>query len=362
MVFIGGPRQAGKTRVAKNLLETHFSNNGLYLNWDNPTHRKLILSQSWQAHQKLIVLDELHKYRRWKNWLKGTFDVQRQLHNFLVTGSARLDVYRRGGDSMLGRYHYWRLHPFTLDEYPGELTPQAAFERLMRIGGFPEPFVRGEDRFAKRWRRDRIDRIITEDIRDLEQVRDLTLIGLFADALRTRVGHTIALSNIAGDLEISPKTAKSWLEILERLYVGFAIYPYAPKKESRLLSKQPKFYFFDNADAEVDDGSRFENLVACHLLKRLHFLQDSEGERCELRFIRDKEKREVDFVLLRDRKVDELIEVKFSDSSVSASLLHYAHVFKPRRAIQIVAHLDRSFNHAGVEVMSVFDYFAKKIW
>ena len=240
--------------------------------------------------------------------------------------------------------------------------PQPAFERLMSIGGFPEPFIRGDARFAKRWRRDRLDRIITEDIRDLEHVRDLTLIGLFADALRTRVGHTIALSNIAGDLEISPKTAKIWLELLERLYVGFAIYPYAPKKESRLLCKQPKFYFFDNADAEVDDGDRFENLVACHFLKRLHFLQDSEGERCELRYIRDKEKREVDFVIIRDHKVEELIEVKFSDCSVSTSLLHYAQVFKPRRAIRIVANLDRSFARCGVEVMSVLDYFAIKIW
>lgn len=362
MIFIGGPRQSGKTTLAKHVLSSRFQGLGIYLNWDNPSHRKAILKQAWAPEHELIILDEIHKYRRWKNWLKGTYDVQGDLHRFLITGSARLDVYRRGGDSMLGRYHYWRLHPFTLDEYPGDLSPQEAFDRLMSVGGFPEPFVRGEERFAKRWRRDRIDRIIGEDIRDLENVRDLTLLGLFADALRTRVGTTIAVANIANDLEISPKTAKSWLELLERLYVGFAIYPYTNKKFSRLLSKQPKFYFFDNADAEVGDGGRFENLVACHLLKRLHFLQDSEGERCELRFIRDKEKKEIDFVVLRERKVDELIEVKFSDPEVSKTLVDFAKILKPRRTVQIVAKLGKSFTKSGVEVVSVLDYFAEKIW
>ena len=362
MVFVGGPRQCGKTTLAKQVLNIDFQGQGIYLNWDNPPHRKAILQQAWKHGDKLIVLDEVHKYKRWKNWLKGTFDVLGDLHNFLVTGSARLDVYRRGGDSMLGRYHYWRLHPFTLDEYPGDHTPREVFDRLMRVGGFPEPFIRGDDRFAKRWRRDRIDRIINEDIRDLENIRDLTLLGMFADALRSRVGATIAVANIARDLEISPKTAKNWLELLERLYVGFAIYPYAPKKHSRLLSKQPKFYFFDNADAEVEYGDKFENLVACHLLKRIHFLQDSEGDRYELRFLRDKEKREIDFVILRDRKVDELIEVKLSDTAVSSALIDFAKLLKPRRIVQIVANLEKSYTKSGVEVVSVLDYFSKKIW
>jgi predicted AAA+ superfamily ATPase len=348
--------------LGRHLLSATFQGSGIYLNWGNPAHRKSILKQSWHDAEKLIVLDEIHKYKRWKSWLKGIYDVQGDEHSFLITGSARLDVYRRGGDSMLGRYHYWRLHPFTLDEYPGDLKPEEAFDRLFRFGGFPEPFIRAEARFAKRWRRDRIDRIINEDIRDVENVRDLSLMGLFADALRTRVGSTIAVANIAADLEISPKTSKKWLELLERLYVGFAVYPYAPKNLARLLSKQPKFYFFDNADVDGTDGARFENLVACHLLKRLHFQEDSEGDRCELRYIRDKEKREIDFVILRNRKVDELIEVKLSDSDVSKTLQDFAAVLKPRRTIQLVAKLEKSYKSGGVEVLSVFDYFADKLW
>jgi predicted AAA+ superfamily ATPase len=146
------------------------------------------------------------------------------------------------------------------------------------------------------------------------------------------------------------------------MYLGFPIYPYAPKNIARALSKQPKFYFFDNADVDSDIGARFENLVACNLLKRLQFLSDSEGERNELRYIRDKDKREVDFVIIRAGKIDELIEVKYADTQISDSLRHYTKILQPRTAIQIVAKLDRSYSKDGIRNMSVFDYFSKKIW
>jgi len=161
MVFVGGPRQVGKTTLAKAVLSAAFPA-GRYLNWDFDEDRQDILQKRWSADNTLLVFDELHKFPRWKRWIKGIYDVSHETHSFLVTGSARLDVYRRGGDSLMGRYHYWRLHPFTLDEIPKGISPKEAFHRLMTVGGFPEPFLDGDERSARRWRRERFDRVIRE--------------------------------------------------------------------------------------------------------------------------------------------------------------------------------------------------------
>ncbi|MBW2031732.1 MAG: ATP-binding protein [Deltaproteobacteria bacterium] len=358
MVFIGGPRQVGKTTLAKAILDNYFPESGRYFNWDFDEDRQDILRKRWSDDDRLLVFDELHKYPRWKGWIKGLFDVFHDSHSFLVTGSARLDVYRRGGDSLLGRYHYWRLHPFTLDEYPDGMSPREALSRLMTVGGFPEPFLDGSERFARRWRRERFDRVLREDIRDLEPVRNIQLLGLFLDLLRDRAGRLITLSNIAGDLQVSPKTAKSWLEILERMYLVFQVRPYT-KSIPRAIHKPPKVYFFDNADVLGDQGQRFENLVASSLLKRLHFLEDRDGYRYELKFIRDKEGREVDFAIVRENMLEELIEAKYSDENISRPLKYYATRLKPRKATQIVATLKRPYDDNGIRVTDPISYFAK---
>ena len=176
MVFIGGPRQSGKTTLAKKILETFpysRKRTGIYYNWDFDEDRRSILKYHWGNEHELIVFDELHKYLRWKNWIKGLYDKYKDQHRFLVTGSARLDVYKKGGDSLLGRYHYWRLHPFSLAEIPAEMTPREAFKRLMTVGGFPEPFLDNNEREARRWRRERLERVIKDDIRDLETIKNI---------------------------------------------------------------------------------------------------------------------------------------------------------------------------------------------
>ena len=205
-----------------------------------------------------------------------------------MTGSARLDVYRKRGDSLVGRYHYWRLHPFTFDEVPSEINPEIAFERLMSLGGFPEPFLSGDEREARRWRRARLDQVIREDIRDLETVRNIQGLSVFLDMLRSRVGGMVALSNLAEDLQIAPQTAKAWLEVIERMYLVFRVAPYA-STIPRAIRKPPKVNFFDNGDVIGGPGKKFENLIAILLLKRLHFIEDFGGYRCELRYLRDKE-------------------------------------------------------------------------
>lgn len=352
MVFLGGPRQVGKTTLAQAILkndQTQRNQKGVYFNWDLDEHRRSILALKWAEEHRLIIFDELHKYKRWKNWLKGIYDTQKETHRFLITGSARLDTYRRGGDSLLGRYHYWRLHPFTLSEIPKKMTAKEALKRLMTVGGFPEPFLDGDEIEARRWRRERFDRVLRDDIRDLEPVQDIQSLALFVDALRKRVGNLVVLSNIAEDLQISHKTLKKWLQVLERMYLIFIVRPFS-KNIPRAVQKPPKVYFFDNADILGDEGAIFENLVACHLLKKIHFLEDRYGYRYELRYLRDKSKREVDFVILKEEQVEELVEVKLSDQKPTAALKYYSEKLKPKKSQQIVYDLKLSYNIGKIKI------------
>lgn len=364
MVFLGGPRQCGKTTFSKQLLsklerEQHLK--GAYFNWDRDEHRRAILKEQWSETDRFLVFDELHKFRRWKNWLKGLYDtLEIPRPCILVTGSARMDLYKQGGDSLMGRYHYWRLHPFSLSEIPNGLSPTVAFERLMKIGGFPEPFLDGNEREARRWRRERLDKVLKEDVRDLESIKDIGTLSVLVDLLRSRVGGLIVISNLKEDLQVDDKTIKKWIGILERMYLIFSIRPYTTNLP-RAIQKPAKIYFFDTGDISENDGSRFENLVATHLLKEIHFKEDITGYRYELRYIRDKEKREVDFVILKDGKVEELIEAKYSESSLSSSLVYYAGRLKPTRVCQIVATLKRGFSSGKAEIMTPYERFGRPL-
>lgn len=355
MVFIGGPRQVGKTTLAQQLMKS-LQSKGIYFNWDYDDDRRDILAKKWGHQDELLIFDELHKYPRWKNWIKGVWDVEKDNHQILVTGSARLDVYKQGGDSLLGRYHYWRLHPFTIDEIPAGFTPKDALERLLTLGGFPEPFLDGSEREARRWRRERFERIIKEDIRDLEPIRNIQLISLLLDQLRSRVGSLVVVSNLAEDLQVAHKTVKNWLEILERMYLVFSVRPFSASIPRAVL-KLPKVFFFDNADVIGDEGACFENMIATTLLKRIQYLTDYEGHQYDLRYIRDKEGREVDFAIIKDGNLEELIEVKLSEQRVSRSLNYYAEKLKPKKAVQIVKNLKRPFNQNRLFVTDPLSYF-----
>lgn len=360
MVFLAGPRQVGKTTLSKSLCYGQFAN-GVYLNWDNDEDRKAIIKKQWPLNSALIIFDELHKYPRWKQWIKGVFDTRPDNQEYLVTGSARLDVYRRGGDSLMGRYHYWRLHPFTIDELPPNVSIDEGYERLLTLGGFPEPFLIADEREARRWRRERFDRILKEDVRDLESIRNIQLLSLFVDALRARVGSMITLSNLAEDLQISPKTAKNWLSLIEKMYMAFPIYPFT-KNVPRAILKPPKVYFYDNADVIGNNGARLENLVATTLLKRLNFIEDYYGYRCNLYYLRDKEGREVDFVTQINDEIIELIEVKNGDTDVSSSLKYYSQKLKPKYTVQLLGDLKRPFHQDHILVTSIKDYFKNPPW
>ena len=359
MVFVGGPRQVGKTILSKNIA-THYKKS-TYLNLDSADDRQIILKHRWPPEDNLVIFDELHKYPKWKRWIKGIYDTKPTNQQYLVTGSARLDVYRRGGDSLLGRYHYWRLHPFTLDEHPHTISDTDTYHRLMTLGGFPEPFLENSLQNAKRWRSERLIRVIREDLRDLENVREIQSLQIFSDLLRDRVGGMLSYANLAQDVGIAPKTAKAWIQLLEKMYLLFPIYPFT-KAIPRAIQKPPKIYFYDNADCEDNEPVRLENLVATHLLKRLHFREDYFGERCSLHYIRDRNNREVDFVTVIDGKIHELIEVKPRDSKPSSALQYYKNFLKPEKTVQIVGNLSKSFEQNGILVINPIQYFKNPPW
>ena len=345
IVLLSGPRQVGKTTMAKAL----YPDTSEYFNMDSPEHRLLIRKQAWRRDCDLVIFDELHKVKKWKNWIKGVYDTEGVRPRLLVTGSSRLDVYRKGGDSLAGRFYSYRLHPFSVAEVKEEYPADTALEQIMRLGGFPEPFLKGSEEGAKRWRRSHVDRILREDLWDIASVRNVRGLETLVELLRHSVGSTISYESLARDLQVSPHTVKQWISMLESLYILFLVTPYS-RNIGRSLLKQPKIYFYDTGFVKEDEGARFENAVACALLKRLHFLEDTAGEKCALHYLRDKGKREVDFLTVRDGKPEWLIESKLADTEV-ASLKHFSGFFiKKIEPILLVKNLKRELFLEGISV------------
>ena len=333
MVFVGGPRQVGKTTLAQKIGAQFKSTS--YFNWDNRTHRRSILREEWPPETEIIIFDEVHKYHRWKTFIKGIWDTRRYSERIMVTGSSRLDMYRRGGDSLMGRYHYYRLHPFTAKELEGPAVPvvknghppdlrfegKADVETLMRFGGFPEPLNAQSDRVWRRWRKERFERVFREDIRDTETVRSLSQVEIVASLLPFRVGSPLSITSLVEDAEASPKTIKAWLDLLARNYCAFKVPPYHRRLE-RALKKEAKYYLWDWSEVE-NEGPRFENLMAAHLLKWCHCCEDIFGVHSELFYLRDLQKREVDFLVVWERRPWLLVECKLTDDRSFTSLNYF---------------------------------------
>jgi len=321
MVFVGGPRQVGKTTLAVSFLPRGSESDPCYLNWDHAGTRKLLLGGGLPGGGEAVVFDEIHKYKGWRNLVKGFYDTNKSSRKFLVTGSARLDHYRKGGDSLQGRYHYHRLHPFSFLEL-GNGAGKDGLEQLLRFGGFPEPFLKAGERHWKRWQREHLSRVVREDLLSLEQVREVGQVELLAQMLPDRVGSPLSVNNLRGDLEVSFETAERWIRILENLYFCFRISPFGLPK-LRAMKKERKLYLWDWSVCG-DEAARFENLVAANLLKFCHHLEDTAGEQMELRFIRDSVGREVDFVVLKNRKPMFGVECKLGERGLSSQIAYFA--------------------------------------
>jgi predicted AAA+ superfamily ATPase len=357
LVVITGARQAGKTTLARQLMAGF--ENAQYLNWDVPADRTLIAGNAWSPKSGLVVFDEIHKMKEWKSFLKGAWDGRSPGQAMLVTGSARMDTFRQGGESLAGRYFNWRLHPFSVRELveTQRISPANALSLLLERGGFPEPCLASSATEADRWRAQYATDLIREDVLDFSRVHEVRTLQLLFTMLRERVGSPIKVSALAQSLQVSPSTAARYLDILEALYIVFRVTPWH-RDVSRSLLKEAKVYFSDTGLVIGDAGAKLENAVAAMLLKHCHHRQDAEGKAVALHTIRDKERHEIDFVLTEGDTVTDLIEVKRADPVPSAYLHRMAQRFTSARALQVVEQLRQPAQHGLVEVVSAAPWLA----
>jgi predicted AAA+ superfamily ATPase len=328
MVFVAGPRLVGKTTLARSLPGARSG----YLSWDVPADRERIL-RGQLPPGRLWAFDEIHKYRAWRRFLKGLYDARPRGQRILVTGSARLDFYRFGGDSLQGRYHLLRLHPLSVAEL--DLATPGGLRDLLALGGFPEPFFGRSETEARRWSREYRQRLVSEEVTSLERVQDLGALETLMLRLPELVGSPLSLNALREDLQVSHRTVAGWLAILERLYAVFRLPPFGAPR-IRAVKKEQKHYHFDWTLVS-GEAARFENLVASHLLKWVHYRQDVEGRELELRFFRDRDGHEVDFVVVEGRRPLLLVECKWSDAEVDRGLCYLKQRFPEADAWQVSA-------------------------
>jgi hypothetical protein len=364
MVFLSGPRQVGKTTLARALEGK--SGGGIYFNWDLITHRKLLAKDPYffdkeprrPGSRPLLLFDELHKYTRWKSYLKGVYDGFHDAFQILVMGSGRLDLYKKGGESLLGRYVGIPVFPLTVGELLGrrptwkqfqrsveadseELSrSRPVFERLLKLSGFPEPYFKNDPEFYRVWSGTRSQLLVREDIRDATNIRNISLVEALVHLLEPRVGSPLSINSLREDLGVAFETVRDWLEVLSNFYYFFRVAPYA-RGLARSLKKESKIYFYDWGEIQ-SDGARFENVVALHLLKAVKTWTALGQTSAELYCVRDKEKREVDFLIVADKKPCLLVECKLSDDELSPHLLYYQEKLDVPVAVQLV-------RQAGVE-------------
>ena len=334
MVFISGPRQVGKTTLARTIIEHEAS----YLNWDIPSHREAILRRELPL-EKQWCFDEIHKYSGWRDYLKGVFDEFHRNHEIMVTGSARLDMLRKSGDSLQGRYHHLRLHPLSVREL--DIENRNDFLLLLELGGFPEPFFSGSKVEAKRWSTEYRSLLVNEESPAIETISDLAKLELLSLRLPELVGSPLSINALREDLQQAHKTVSRWLNILENVYMIFRLPPFGSPL-IRAVKKEQKHYHFDWT-LVPDMPARFENLVASHLLKWVHFQRDVYGEQMELRYFRDTDKREVDFCITNNLRPQLFVECKWKDGATSPHL-HYLHKkFPDAKYIQVAAMGEKTF-------------------
>lgn len=368
MAFISGPRQVGKTTMAKSLIPNARTN---YFNWDDQEFKVAWASSPTKAISQrepgIIALDEIHKDRRWKNRLKGLYDLWGDTVPMIVTGSARMDYFRKGGDSLLGRYIPYRMNPWTVAESSTSISPDEVFlntspkylwNDLMRLGGFPEPLFTASEQKAKRWSRLRMERLISEDIRDFRNISDLNALNILTSLMPRQVGGLLSINALRIDAGIAYGTAHAWIGVLEVLYHHFLVRPYS-RKLSRALKAEPKIYLYDILELQ-NMAARRENLLALHLLKACQFWTDTAQGVFELRYIRTKEKAEVDFCVIRDQKVWLLVECKSGETSLSPHLVKFTQELKPAWSFQLVEDLNYDKTHAqyGIRVTSLEKFCA----
>lgn len=358
MVLLTGPRQVGKTTLAKDMMASF--HRPQYLNWDVADDRRILAGQSWSPRADLLVFDEIHKMPDWKGYLKGVFDGRADNQAILVTGSARMETFRQSGKSLAGRYFQARLHPFSVREWV-ELTdakPDDALDRLIERGGLPEPFLAEDTVQAERWRQQYFTDLVREDVLEFSRIQEIRAMRLLVELLRERVGSPLSIASLARDIQITPNTAAKYLDILEALYVIFMVRPFH-RNVARAILKEPKVYFFDTGHVRGDGGVKWENACATMLLKHVHFGQDTMGRQSSLHYLRTKEGAEVDFVLCEGGTPSHLIECKHADNRPAASFIKFAELFPEAESILLVRELRQEEYRRPISILRGADWLAE---
>ena len=358
LVILTGPRQVGKTTLARQLMAA--SPAAQYLNWDVAADRRILQRQSWSQHARLLVLDEIHKMPSWKAWLKGVVDARDPGQALLVTGSARMDTFRQSGESLAGRYFAWRLNPVSVGEWQRHAGGSAdeALGHLMRRGGFPEPCLAPTDAEADRWRAQYATDLVREDVLEFSRIQEVTTLRLFLDLLRERVGSPLSLASLARDLAVAPATLKRYLDILQALFIVFTVSPWH-RNIARALLQSTKVYFYDTGMVRGDAGARFENATAAMLKKHAHFRRDALGKETTLHYIRTKDGAEVDFALVEDGQPTRLIECKYADNALHRPLARFAEQFPLAEATQLVVDLNQEEQRGRIALRQAGGWLAE---
>lgn len=387
MLFLVGPRQVGKTtlslKIASGFQKHH------YLTWDSQKDRSLIVQGADAVAEALgvdqlemgkdlplVIFDELHKYKSWKSFLKGFYDKYSTKAKILVTGSARLDIYKVGGDSLMGRYFLYRLHPFSIAEIVQPMDgsqelatntfaiPSEDFDALYQFGGFPDPFLKRDSLFYNQWKRLRFHQLFNEDLRDLTRIQDIGQIQVLAELLQGQAGQMMSFQSLANKVNVSVDTIRRWIETLKSFYYCFTIRPWT-KNINRSLLKEPKVYLWDWGHIE-DEGAKQENFVASHLLKAVQFWTDRGFGTYDLYYLRNKEKKEVDFLVSKNKKPWFLVEVKKSSNvGLSKSLFQYQQETQAPHAFQVVFDKEyvegNCFDYSEPTIVSVKSFLSQLI-
>jgi len=356
MVFVSGPRQVGKTTISKKLIAN--LSNSYYLNWDYAEDRDVILNNHHQLfensirtisnHKPRIVFDEIHKFDDWKNLIKGFFDKFGDQIEFIITGSSKLNIYKKGGDSLMGRYINLTVHPLTVSEITGSFASKdlislpkeitiAEYNALLQFGGFAESYLKADSGFHKIWSKQRFEQLFKEDVRNVEDINNIYALELLATIINQQTGSLTNYTNLANKTRVADQTIRRWLPLLEKYYYCFCIRPWS-KNVVRSLIKDPKCYLWDWSQIN-DEGARFENFVASHLFKAVEFWNESGLGDFSLHYIRDAQKREVDFLVAKDGEPWILIETKLSDTNISKSLKYFHETLKPKYSFQLISNL-----------------------
>jgi len=353
MMLLGGPRQCGKTTCAE-MVAAQYSRS-LYLNWDERSHRETILAGSekiaelaeldqLQKNRILIIFDELHKYKGWKQFLKGFYDLYRHQVHIIVTGSSRLNIFRQGGDSLMGRYFSYRMHPLSVAECISPSIPaqeirlpahlkEKNFMALYQHGGYPKPYLKDDLRFSNRWQRLRLEQLVREDIRDGTRIQELAQLEMLVAMLKHQGAKQLNYAKLASKIRVSVDTISRWITVLASFYYCFTVKPWH-KNITRALVKEPKIYLWDWSLLE-DEGSRFENFIASHLLKAVHFWTDMGYGDYELFYIRTLDKKEVDFLVTKDKQPWFLVEAKRSKQPINKYLMECHRKLQTKYAFQV---------------------------